>query len=313
MAGQFIHIEAYALSGTDKKPSAIGVIREAARVPSACRHITEPKVPIVCFGTPPTEVEPVLMERISAGHDRMGRSVSVSTLTLMTAVASWPVPTEVMSASPEAQDRYENWKLRSIEFFQNLWGGALASAVEHLDEQFPHMHFLAVPPLDPTGVLTIETISTPHRAQAEKRRAGGGHLEQQRAFRAAAIALQDAFFLEVGAPCGLERLGPKRQRLTRAEVTARRRVKEAEAAVEAAREAEWMRREVEALRAMNAYRARCAAVAADAINDTNSAVAARMQAVKEEVQRIAEERAYFLKELRSRGWTPPDAPDGPEG
>lgn len=312
MAAQFIHIDAYALSGTKGKPSAIGILAEAARIPNASRHIAEPLPPNVCFGCAPTDVEPILRDRIAAEHDRAGRSVAVSSLVLLTAVASWPVPVEVMQPTPERRAQYEDWKVRTTSFFRALWAEALLSVVEHLDEPFPHLHFLAIPPLDPAGVLSVETISAPHRAQGEKRRDGGGRAEQHKAFRAAAVELQDAYHLAVGAPCGLERLGPKRQRLTRQEALARRKVKEAEAAAAAAKEVEWAAREKRMRDEVDAYRSRCAEAAADAINDANAEIRERTRAIRAEVQRIAEERAYFLKELLSLGWTPPDRSTSPD-
>ncbi|NLH79879.1 MAG: hypothetical protein GX458_03415 [Phyllobacteriaceae bacterium] len=312
MSGQFVHIDAYALAASKGKPSAIGILAEAARAPNASRHIATPLPANVCFGCAPIDVEPILRDRIVAGHDRAGRSVAVSSLVLLTAVASWPVPVEVMQSVPERRARYEDWKARTISFFRELWGEALLSVVEHLDEPFPHLHLLAVPPLDPTGVLSVETISAQHRAQGEKRRDGGGRAEQRKAFRAAAVELQDAFHLDVGAPCGLERLGPRRQRLTRQEALARRKVKEAEAAAAAARETEWMRRERQRRDEMDAYRSRCASAAADAINDANAEIANRTRAIRAEVQRLAEERAYFLKQLLDLGWTPPNRLTSPD-
>lgn len=298
MAGQFIHIEAFALSGNGRKASAIGIIREAARVPSACRHISEPKVPNVCFGAPPTEVEPILKERIGAGFDRVGRTVSVSALVLLTAVTSWPMPTEVMLALPQNRECYADWKVRSIEFFQKLWGDALVSAVEHLDEGFPHLHFLAVPPLDPTGVLAVETISAPHRAQAEKRRAGGGRLEQRLAFRAAAVDLQDAYYASVGAPSSLDRVGPRRQRWSRVELLARRRAQEAERKALAEREAQWVRRMADVLREMDEYRSRCAAEATEQINADREANASLRRRAAEEIRRAHAENERLRQELQ---------------
>lgn len=312
MSGQFVHVEGYALAGSKGKPSAIGILAEAARAPNASMHIAASLPATVCFGCAPTDVEPILRDRIAAGHDRAGRSVAVASLVLLTAVASWPVPTEVMQSTPEARARYEDWKVRTISFFRDLWGDALLSVVEHLDEPFPHIHLLAIPPLDHTGVLSVETISAPHRAQAAKRRDGGGRAEQRKAFRDAAVELQDAYHLTVGAPCGLERLGPKRQRLTRREALARRKVQEAEAAAAAAREAEWMRRERQRRNEMDAYRSRCASAAADAINDANAEISERTRAIRAEVQRLAEERAYFLKELLDLGWTPPNRLTSPD-
>ncbi|NLH83787.1 MAG: hypothetical protein GX458_23500, partial [Phyllobacteriaceae bacterium] len=218
---------------------------------------------------------------------------------------------KVMQSTPERHAQYESWKERTIAFFQDRWGEALLSVVEHLDEPFPHLHLLAVPPLDAEGVLTVETISAPHCAQGEKRRAGGGRAEQRKAFRAAAVELQDTYYITVGAPCGLERLGPKRQRLTRQEALARRKVKEAEAVAAAAKEAEWTYRRRRNQDDMDAYRSRCASAAADAINGAYAEIGRRAQAMKAEVRRLADERAFYLQQLLDLGWTPPDRSTSP--
>ena len=305
MTTQFLHIDGYSLSRKRGKFGASDILAEAARVPTACRHLDAPQPPIVRFGRSPMEIETVLRDRVAKGHDRLGRAVSVASLVLMTAVASWPVPTEKAFGSPEDRARYEEWRSLTVDFFRCLWGDALLGVVEHLDEPYPHLHLFAVPPLDPTGVLTVETISEPHRAQAEKRRAGGSRAEDRGAFRGAAVDLQDAYYAAVGAPCGLDRIGPRRQRLTRAEVTARRRAQEAERKAAAEREAEWARRVEEMHREMDAYRARCAAETADQINADREASAALRTRAADEIRRIHAENRYLREELARLGWEPP--------
>ncbi|WP_333824631.1 hypothetical protein [Pinisolibacter sp.] len=305
MTTQFLHIDGYSLSRKRGKFSASGILAEAARVPSACRHLDAPQPPIIRFGRSPTEIEAVLRDRVAAGHDRLGRAVSVASLVLMTAVASWPEPTDVTFGSPESRARYEAWRSLTIGFFRQLWGDALLGVVEHVDEPYPHLHLFAVPPLDPTGVLTVETISEPHRVQAEKRRAGGSRAEYRQAFRGAAVDLQDAYYAAVGAPCGLDRIGPRRLRLTRAEVMARRRAQEAERKAEAERQAEWVRREAEMHREMDAYRARCAAETADQINADREASAALRTRAADEIRRVQAENDYLREELARLGWEPP--------
>ena len=76
-----------------------------------------------------------------------------------------------------------------MKFIASEYGDQLHTAVLHLDESHPHVHFYVIP------------------------RETGKKLEAKKAMQ----SYQDDYFSQVSVQCGHTRLGPRRQRLTRAE------------------------------------------------------------------------------------------------
>ena len=81
---------------------------------------------------------------------------------------------------------------------QGKYGDNLRAVVMHNDEEQPHLHFsyAPIPKLMPRHYITDT---------------------RQKNFIAASKAFQDDYHAQVAIHCGMARLGPKKQRLTRAE------------------------------------------------------------------------------------------------
>jgi hypothetical protein len=236
MAPQFIRIETYGREGahkknsTERKSSMFAIRDEMIREPHACGHVPSPQPPVVLFGNHPSKIIAICAEQASRAIDKAGRKLRRDAPVMVSGVVTWPQRRDVVDNNPEELKRYELWLDDTVAWLQERWGDALASVVEHVDEPFAHFHFVLVPKLDHNSRLWIGTIHPGHCAEAEAAAAGGCKLDQKKAHSAAMKQLQDDYYQEVGAKHGLTRIGPARQRLTRAEWKEQKRQAESLAA-----------------------------------------------------------------------------------
>jgi hypothetical protein len=236
MAPQFIRIEPYSPKGahkknsTERKSSMADIRDEMIRAPHACGHVPSPQPPVVLFGDHPSKVVRMCAEQASLAIDKAGRKLRCDALVVVAGVATWPQRRDVVDNNPEELKRYKLWRDDTVAWLKLRWGDALASVVEHVDEPFAHFHFLLVPKLDHDRRLRIGTVHPGHRAEAEIAAAGGSKRDQKKAHSAAMKKLQDDYYEDVGAKHGLTRIGPARQRLTRAEWKEQKRQAESLAA-----------------------------------------------------------------------------------
>jgi hypothetical protein len=238
---QFNHVEAYGRHGARRKnssaraPSLFGICDEMIREPHACPHVADPQPPEVIYGMHPREAFRLAADRADRAVDAVERRLKRDALCVLAGVASWPVPTAEAVGEPGAWRRYLEWRNRTVAWLRLQWGDLLTSVVEHLDEPYPHVHYVVVPELDPDRRLRIQSVHAGHRAKAECRAAGGTPREQSKAYRRSMKLFQDSYHAHVGAPCGLTRIGPRRQRLTRRQWSDQQRQAEAQARAHAQR------------------------------------------------------------------------------
>lgn len=205
---QFVHISVYSLQpskktsrGADRKWSVRDVLAEASREPQACLHVQKPKPPILLRGPSLAELEAEINAIHARSSDATGRRLRKDASVLLAGVASYP----------RGGIEYDYWKQCTLEWLQLEFGDHLRSVVEHTDEAHPHFHFYAVNPdggnvkdLHP-GFRAAKGAQTPR--------------EQRLAYNTAMRAFQDRFWEHVAGPSGLARLGPGRQRMSRAQWT----------------------------------------------------------------------------------------------
>jgi hypothetical protein len=236
MGPQFIHIEPYGREGahkknsTERKSSMFGIRDEMIRAPHACSHVPSPRPPVVLFGDHPSRVITMCAEQASRAIDKAGRKLRCDAPVVVAGVASWPQRRDVVDNEPEELKRYELWRHDTVAWLELRWVDTLASVIEHTDEPFAHIHFLLVPKLDHNRRLWIGTVHPGRQAEAETAEAGGSKRDQKQAHEAAMTKLQDDYYENVGARHGLTRIGPARQRLTRAEWKEQKRQAESLAA-----------------------------------------------------------------------------------
>ncbi len=221
MAYQFLHLEAYGRTGAHRRKSSkrkhcmTDILNEMVRVKQACPHVKQLKKPQVLLGSAPEDVFAKAAKHADVAVDKIGRKLRCDAPVVVVGVTSWPELVAEIKADAEKRAKYASWRARTLEWLQVRWGDHLKSVVEHLDEPRPHLHFVVVPKLDGAGRLCIDQVHPGHRAATDCKSAGGSPRQQKDAYAAAMIALQDDCYDSVSARCGLVRLGPRRQRLTR--------------------------------------------------------------------------------------------------
>lgn len=214
MAYQFVHVNTYSI-----KTGGAGIAAEAGRKPDHSRHVAEPKPPVLLAGVQPELAWTQIEQRHDKARDlvtlkngrKAERKLRNDANVLLAAVASYPEPTETVDiTAPEFQD----WQKRALEWFTVQHGEPL-SAVLHLDETHPHIHFLTAPDLE--NGQRMQDIHAGEKAKAEVGGRKAGRVEKRQAFSEAMRQYQDGYHTAVGIHHGQARLGPKRQRLSRDE------------------------------------------------------------------------------------------------
>jgi hypothetical protein len=229
MAYQFIHVEGYGRHGAHLKnskkckPSMFGIRDEMIRAPHACSHVINPQPPNVLFGLPPAAAFDLAAARAAHAVDKIGRRLRPEALVVLVGAATWPELTADVQRDPEALDRYVRWRDETVAWLRSQWGDRLVSVVEHMDELRPHVHCIVVPEVEPDNRLRIESVHAGYRAAAKCKEAGGTPRDQKAAYKEAMKAFQDCYYAQVAVRCGLTRIGPRLQRLTRDEWKERQR------------------------------------------------------------------------------------------
>lgn len=230
---QFFHLQTFSRKTNPEGQSIAQVLGEARREPAFSQHISDPKPANLIFGCSLDELEARHSEMIEAnkipvkmkdGSTRY-RAIRTDRHTLATAVASYPVPRELIERDPQEKALYERWRQLNIEHLQRLWGANFLSAIEHVDEEYPHIHGYALPlELEVPVVCDARELNP---AYAEKRNVLDWEEDAHdpkvvlklanKAYRAKGAEMQDDYYNYVGAPSGLLRDGPRRKRLSRKE------------------------------------------------------------------------------------------------
>jgi hypothetical protein len=207
-AFQFGHIDTYARKPkpgqSDSARSVHEILGEASRMAENCPHVTNPQPPVQLAGMTPgmlaDRLDTLLAERAIEGKRKPRGDVHV----LAAAVYSWP----------EHVDYYDKARLDAWISDQLAWHakniGQVDCAVLHLDEAFPHIHVYTADP-------DARRLVPGWQAKREALAAGAAGREANKAYREAMAGWQDKLYEGVGQFHGLDRLGPKRQRLPRPE------------------------------------------------------------------------------------------------
>ena len=203
---QFVHIEVYGLAaakktarGASQKWTVRDILAEASREPQACLHVQAPKPPILLCGPSLADLEAEVGAIHARSTDAAGRRMRKDASVLLGGVASYP----------RDGIEYSYWKQCTLEWLQLEFGDRLRSVVEHTDEAHPHFHFYVVNP-DGGNIKDLHPgFCAAKGAQTPK--------EQRLAYNTAMRAFQDRFWEHVAGPSGLARLGPGRQRMSRAQ------------------------------------------------------------------------------------------------
>lgn len=255
MGFQFAHLETYSRKPKEGRGTAF-IFAENGRRPEASVHVAAPRPPVVVYGQPVEAVERLHDERAAAAKTatKAGRRRAIRNdqHTLATVVLSHPCTWAEVRADPAKAAEVEAWEARSIAWLKAQFGDQLAAVVRHDDEAHPHLHALILPADVEMRARMLHPgveakTAAKEAALAEGHDAKTANKLGDAAYKQAMRDWQDSYHREVGAPCGLTRLGPGRRRLTRAEWQAEQAAGRAALVVEAA--TEQARRELSALEA----------------------------------------------------------------
>jgi hypothetical protein len=303
MGYQFFRKNVYARRGAHKRrskkrnPSLFDIRDEMVRAPHACSHVAEPREPRVLFGRSPIEAFALASTRADQAVDQRGHKLRCDSPVVAVGVASWPDTVAEIESDPQKIAEYERWRTLTIAWLASKWGENLQCVVEHLDEPYPHVHWVVTPNLQENRLLQIQSVHPGYEANAaSKARGEETKREQKRAYKAAMTALQDDYYENVAAHCGLTRLGPRRQRLTRKEWTEQQRQAKSLANARASLTADLDRAKAQAKQVIDDRIAKTRAAAQARVNDVTMQMHQRIEAMKQKAgRRISEERAMVVK------------------
>jgi len=224
MSSQFAHVQTHSrkISANNKGKGSTWTISdiaaEAGRDPEHSKHVKNPKDPIPLRGDLKalnSELDDYLKVNKNTAKNGVERAARPDAHVMISNVYSWPQPVDNFD-----QDRFDDFGADCLKFHDKEFGICQA-AVVHLDEAFPHIHAYsyssAAKEMHPGLVAKKEAYD---RTFEELK---GGDVKVVRkaatkagneAYKVAMEDFQERFYQEVGKKHGLDRLGPKRQRLT---------------------------------------------------------------------------------------------------
>jgi hypothetical protein len=218
---QFIHLEIYAKQvskkaitrrtkenkdGTRSLRNVRQIIAEAKREPDACPHVENPQLPIHIFGVSLDAVETLAYESTDGKTDTRGRKLRDDTPIILAGIASYP--REEYESNP---DNFKKWLDDTIAWLHTEYGDNLKNITMHLDEPHPHIHFYAI---SPTG--RAKDIHAGHVGeQQQKAEAENSNASNKNAYKEAMREFQLRYYLDVGAPNGMLKDGPRKLRESR--------------------------------------------------------------------------------------------------
>lgn len=214
---QFARLEIYPrqISSQSKEPSkrrtVNQIVNEVARKKQNCSHIDNPKAPIHLEGCPLNDISETLDKyldnnpieyRPKSTSTILTRKPKSDSFVLLAAVYSYPQPTQSCDIEQAMVFFRECLKFHKDRF------GSVDSAVMHLDEPQPHIHVYSFS-------NNAKMLHPGHSAKKRGREKGLKDNEIKLLYRKAMSEWQDEFHQSVGQQFGMERTGPKRQRVDR--------------------------------------------------------------------------------------------------
>jgi hypothetical protein len=220
---QFIHLTAYGRASKRHGPkwaNISGILAEAARLPGAVGHLSNPAPPTILFGSAPQQlIEPATSLSLMA-VDAKGRRLRCEGGVLVAGVATYPSPQSLFDQDVTEFDLYALWRQSTLAWLQKIFDRNLKSVVEHVDENQRHLHFFVLPRLASTDCINWTSAHPGILAKRNAESAGQDKREQESCYREAMRTFQDQFFHEVSEFFRHARFGPKRERVSRMEYQA---------------------------------------------------------------------------------------------
>ncbi|MFN3880104.1 MAG: hypothetical protein ACK4L8_01560 [Nitrincola lacisaponensis] len=222
---QFVHYEAYARNGNDKKRSLISIAREADRDSGNHPHVTAPQPPEYLLGSSFVDAAEAIVAATDASkvnHSGKKRNVRKDANIGIGLIASHPVSIEDLNAMAEPERmqaiaEIKEWAEDAVTFAETEFPKLVQVAALHWDESHPHIHIL-IGSTEPSDDFQIIHKGEQARKNAQGNdRTGKGKKLGNDAYTKEMRRFQNQYHAEVGIFYGQARLGPKRRRKSRAE------------------------------------------------------------------------------------------------
>lgn len=226
MAGyQFIHYEAYARTGNDKKRSLVSIAKEADRDSGNHPHVTAPQAPEYLLGSSFVDAAEAIVAAADASkvsHSGKKRNLRKDANVGIGLIASHPLSIEDINSisEPERKQRIaeiKEWAEDTVTFAETEFPGLVKVAALHWDESHPHIHILIGSTEPSEGFQIIHKGEQARKKAQGNDRTGLGKKLGNDAYTKEMRRFQDQYHAEVGIFYGQARLGPKRRRKSRAE------------------------------------------------------------------------------------------------
>ncbi|WP_273150766.1 plasmid recombination protein [Methylophaga thiooxydans] len=209
---QFFHVDTFAREvsslASPKKQSwtVTDIVGEAIRDAQHCRHVSNAEIPEVMSGQPLDEL-PLRLERLLSDarrtiKDKNGitktKSIRRDAHVLLAAVYSFPDDKPLTDKGQRDAFFKDCIKFHASKF------GEVDSAVLHIDEGYYHIHVFTIS-------VNVRRVHPGYHVNKNGEFVRAGN----RAYKKAMSKLQDEFYQSVAIHHGMDRTGPKRERLSR--------------------------------------------------------------------------------------------------
>lgn len=206
----FIRLESYGFKSSKGRRTITGIINEMTRRPSAIPHVSAPsaELPLFCPFGPPSSAITLIRQKVAEFDSQSPKRMRKDAQLLVAGVASFPMETVEMMEDGEAWGWFAKFCKLVVKFLREEFADRLHSVVAHIDEGFPHVHFLLLPYAVPENGGKLG-IGANHPGKHADDRTG----DRRAKYKAAMKAFLDRFHGAVGKEMGWDRIGKEpRQR-----------------------------------------------------------------------------------------------------
>ncbi|TOL61131.1 hypothetical protein CGH94_25565, partial [Vibrio parahaemolyticus] len=205
---QFLHFETYARKASKTKKAFKTIVKEFMREHGNCPHVEKPQTPKILYGVDAYEANEIICNIAISSKDKKGRKLRTDAQVCVSGVMSFP-----RELRNEDEAFYQSWLKDNIKYLQKKYDNNLLSVIEHDDEDHPHIHYVVTNRnVKNNGDFNIVNIHKPIYARESKK----GRKAKYDAYKQACRLEQDEYYDAVSVKYGLLRIGPGRQRLSRA-------------------------------------------------------------------------------------------------
>ncbi|CAK3982336.1 Plasmid recombination enzyme [Vibrio crassostreae] len=205
---QFLHFETYARKASKTKKAFETIVKEFMREHGNCPHVKNPQTPKLLYGVDAYAANEIICNIASSSKDKKGRKIRTDAQVCVSGVMSFP-----RELRNEDESFYQSWLIDNIKYLKEKYGNNLLSILEHDDEEHPHIHYVVTNRnVEKNGDFNVANIHKPINAREREK----GRKAKYDAYKQACRLEQDEYYNAVSIKYGLLRIGPGRQRLSRA-------------------------------------------------------------------------------------------------